>query len=369
MKQFFLLSLLTIPVFGINVSTFAGFFKKQEIPEDQKLPIVFHPKYDIGLLGLENLHPFDSKKYGKVAQYLIAAVPGISSQHFHKPQHEVTQVDLLKVHTHKYLQDLYSSKLVASITEVLPLAVIPNFLLQWKLLTPMRLATQGTIDAAFLALKKGVGINLGGGYHHAKCDCGGGFCVYADVPLAINKLREKNPDLKVLLVDLDAHQGNGNESCLKHDKKTYIVDCYNEHNYPGDIFEAGRIDKRLTSQVIYCDAHKNRGRGPGHSCADCNQHYLVVVDAAVKEAIAQFKPDILFYNAGTDCFEEDPIGAMALTKQGIIDRDEIVFAHAKNNNVPICMTLSGGYSKKSADIIGSSLVNLYHKKLLQRDNA
>lgn len=176
----------------------------------------------------------------------------------------------------------------------MPLAWVPNFLLQWKLLSPMRYATQGTVDAAQLALKNGVGINLGGGYHHAKNDEGGGFCVYADIPLALKELRKENPNLKVLYIDLDAHQGNGVESCLFNDQNTYVVDCYNENNYPHDLEAAQKINKKIISNAIYCEIHKNRQRGPGHVCVNCNNQYLTAIKHAISESLEEFKPDFIF---------------------------------------------------------------------------
>lgn len=337
---------------------------KKTIIDDEKLPIVFHPNYDIGLLGIEKLHPFDSKKYGKVAAYIKKHLH-VANEHFYRPQQEVSREDLEKVHDSKYLDQLKNSATVERITEVPGLRLIPNFLLQSNMLSPMRYATQGTIDAAFLALKRGIAINLSGGYHHAKQEEGGGFCVYADIPLAIKKLREQQPNLKVLYVDLDAHQGNGVESCLKYDKDTYIVDFFNKQNYPQDWGAMARINKAVCD--LYCDEHKNRGGNrKGFACANCNAQYLKMLHQALDASFKEFKPDIIFYNAGTDCFEEDFIGTMALTKDGIVERDEIVFTKAKELDIPLCMTLSGGYSKKSADIIGSSIVNLNNKGLLKR---
>lgn len=334
------------------------------IPDDQKLPIVFSPYYDIGFFGIEKLHPFDSKKYGKVAAHLKQELH-LTEEHFYVPDHEVSEDDLKQVHDVRYLASLTYSANVERIAELPGLRFVPNFLLQWKLLSPMRYATQGTIDAAFLALKRGIGINLGGGYHHAKSSHGGGFCFYADIPLAIKKLRELKPDLQVLYLDLDAHQGNGVASYFVDDPNTYIVDCFNEHNYPRDRLAKERVNKVIGAASIYCAEHKNHRRGPGFECTDCKEHYLHAVRKGLDDACDEFKSDIIFYNAGTDCFQEDQIGAMALSEQGIIDRDEMVFQKADALQIPLCMTLSGGYSPKSAAIISASLLNLYAKQLLK----
>lgn len=364
------------------------FYKPHKVSDDQKLPIIYHSGYNIGFFGIENLHPFDAKKYGRVANYLKQKM-NVTNQHFFKPDHEVAESDLKKMHAPEYLNSLKSSAAVAGIAEV-PVGILPNFLLQYALLKPMRYATQGTIDAAKLALKRGIGINLGGGFHHARSNSGGGFCVYADIPLAMKILRETQPDLKIMYIDLDAHHGDGVASIVSNnnDQNTYIIDAYNEYNYP--TFRSGNkisdseqsVNKRLTSEHIYCTncwqkAQEKTGRHRAfihahNPCKDCNDTYLTNLRKAIPEALKEFeqvhhqKPDIIFYNAGTDCFEEDQLGCMKLSKQDIIDRDEFIFDQAKQHNIPLCMTLSGGYTRKSAEIIGSSLENLYQKQLLQR---
>jgi histone deacetylase 11 len=375
-KVFFLFGMLLVVQ---SIAAGSKKLKDSKLPVREKLPIVFHPKYDISFFGIEKLHSFDSKKYGKVMDYLLKNIPNISIKNFQQPRQAISKQDLLKVHTPKYLKSLKSSKVVAKIAEVPVLRILPNFLVKSRLLSPMRYATQGTVDAAQLALKTGVAINLGGGYHHAQSESGGGFCVYADIPLAMLKLREQNPHLKIMYIDLDAHQGNGVESFFvdQNDRNTFIVDCYDQNNYPNErvirnnkpyyipAYGYTVINKKILHENINCDEHKATFCRKGHSCQACNDAYLKALKATLKEVLAEFQPDFIFYNAGTDCFEEDRIGGMALTKQGIIDRDQIMFEFAKELNAPICMTLSGGYSKKSADIIGSSIVNLYNKKLLK----
>ena len=137
--------------------------ESKRINPAKQLPIFFHPNYDIGFFGIEKVHPFDSKKYGKVFHHIINSILGLGKANFIQPQHEISTEDLLKVHTPDYLSSLKSSFNVACITEVLPLIILPNFLVQKKLLSPMRLATQGTVDAAQLALKNNIAtINFSG---------------------------------------------------------------------------------------------------------------------------------------------------------------------------------------------------------------
>ena len=300
--------------------------KKQFIPEKkhnaQKLPLVYHNDYNIGFFGLENLHPFDSKKYGKIYKYLIDKV-GIDKNQFHKPE-EVTDEQLKKVHSQAYLKTLHdsASKTFAQISEVPLLRFLPNFITRKKALRPMRLATGGTLKATELAFKHGWAINLSGGYHHAKRDKGGGFSAYADIPLAAYNVFEKDPNAKIMIVDLDAHQGNGHEAILGPDKRVTIFDVYNGTIYPQD-----HQVKRYIRFDYPVEPHIQ------------DNAYLKIISEKLPEAIDVVKPDLIIYIAGTDIFEKDPLGQMGISKDGIKKRDEFVFNQALSKKIPIVMVL------------------------------
>lgn len=311
----------------------------------QKVPIVFHDKYDISFAGLENLHPFDTKKYGKIAKYLQKTF-NITPQSYHMPD-KISEDELRLVHTFSYLDSLKSSKTIATIAEMVPFYLIPNFILRKAVLNPMRYATAGTILAAQLAMDNGWAINLSGGYHHAKADSGSGFCFYGDIPLAIKKLRDKNSALKVLVIDLDAHQGNGLEAMLGTDPLTFIFDMYGGNNYPRDTEVFKYIDFNYPQADWVAD-----------------KEYLLCLKNNLPQAIANVKPDLIIYNAGTDVFEKDPLGKMKITKAGIIERDSFVFDQAFKTRTPIMMVLSGGYSEESAGIIGESIEAIIKKHSL-----
>jgi histone deacetylase 11 len=171
------------------------------------IPLVYHPRYNVTAFGLKRLHPFDGRKYRRIHDALIAR--GLHRRRdFHRPR-PVGRRDLLKVHTSEYLGSLRSPDALARILEVAIVGRLPGWVIDWRILRPMRYATGGTVLACRLALEHGVAINLGGGHHHAASGWGGGFCVYADVPLAVKILHEEGKVGRVLVVDLDAHQGNG----------------------------------------------------------------------------------------------------------------------------------------------------------------
>lgn len=312
-----------------------------------KLPIIFHHKYDIGLFGLENRHPFDSKKYGKVFQFLQDKGIIVGDNYF-RPEEKASNEILLQIHTADYLKSLRKSAVVAQIAEMGILRLVPNFLLQTNFLNPMRWATAGSLMAVDLAMEHGWAINLSGGYHHAKSDRSSGFCFFADINLAAKKALERYPEVKkVLVIDLDAHQGNGFEDIFKNDPQVDVFDMYNGQIYPMDLKAAQYIRWKFPLK---------------NGTADID--YISILQNNLPKAIAESQPDLIIYNAGTDPYEKDPLGSLHISAAGLVLRDEFVFREAQKGRIPIMMVLSGGYHRDSADIIGSSILNLWKKGLL-----
>jgi len=310
-----------------------------------KLPIIYRDEYNISFMGFQKLHPFDTEKYGRIYRYLIDHA-GLSRNSFTKPD-IVSEEDLLKVHPQTYFDSLEKSKNVARIAEVKILAFGPNFLLQKYFLTPLKYSTGGTILGAELSLSEGWAINLSGGFHHAKRHDGDGFSFYADIPLAIFKLWEKNSALKVLVIDLDAHQGNGIADYFKDDKRVSIMDVYNEEIWPEDEEAKKYIDFNIPVRSSTGD-----------------DDYLNILNEHVPIAIKKTDPDLIIYNAGTDILAGDTLGLLNLSDEGIIKRDEIIFTQALKTNVSILHVLSGGYTKRSGLVIGKSIKNLLKKILV-----
>ncbi|MEW6040599.1 MAG: histone deacetylase [Elusimicrobiota bacterium] len=311
-----------------------------------RLPIIFSKNYDVTLFGIEKLHPFDTEKFSKTHKYLMKKLK-LRKDQFYSPE-MISEEDLLLVHTTGYLASLNTSHNIAKIIELGILALFPNYILNERLLKPMKYATGGTVLAGELALKYGWAINLSGGYHHAKADSGGGFCFYADVPVAVYKLWKDNPKLKVLIIDLDAHQGNGNESIFRDDPRVDIFDVYNESIYPFD----EEVKKYIKYHFpIKTDAEWFRNN-------QCDEKYLALLQKNIPVAIEKSKPGLIVYNAGTDIYQKDPLGSMGISEEGIIKRDEIVFKNALKNKIPVLMILSGGYTAESAGIIAGSIDNI-----------
>lgn len=306
----------------------------------ESIHIIYDKGYNISFFGAENLHPFDAKKYGRVYEFLNKQTFADSSIQFHTPP-MVTDDQLRLVHTQEYLDSLNTSAVLAHITEMPILRSVPNFLLRWRLLKPMKLATGGTIMGAQLALRQhACVVNLSGGYHHAKANSGEGFCVYSDIAIAVHALwqQPQYKKLKVMYIDLDAHQGNGFELIFKNDPRIVTFDVYNKDVYPND---------RAAQQYIQYHYPVRRG------IEDAD--YLAIVKNNLPKAINEFKPDLIIYNAGTDPLAGDPVGCMNVSAQGIIERDNFVFEQARRANTPMLMLLSGGYTQQSAQVIGNSL--------------
>jgi histone deacetylase 11 len=149
-----------------------------------------------------------------------------------------------------------------------------------------------------------------------------------------------------MIIDLDAHQGNGFESILKDDKRISIFDMYNFENYPMD-FEAGKYIRFR----IACPW--------GTDTADYLSLLKLKLEADLKELSKHNeKPDLIIYNAGSDVYENDRLGGLKVSKEGIKERDELVFAKAQELHVPILMVLSGGYSPESAEMVADSIANV-----------
>jgi histone deacetylase 11 len=289
------------------------------------VPLVYHPAYNITAFGLERLHPFDSRKYRRIHDALIAR--GLRRGRDFVCPRPARKLDLLKVHTPEYLQTLRSPQVLASILEVPVVSRLPRWVIDWRILRPMRYATGGTILACRLALEHGIAINLGGGYHHAAASWGSGFCVYADAPLAAKILHDEGRVSRVLVVDLDAHQGNGTAAVIHDWPWASILDLYEE-----DLFPAQKQSEGYPLPVP-----------AGLTGSEC----LSILREHLPEAIKAAQPDLVIYNAGSDPFVDDPLARFRLTREAIAERDLLVVSTVREHGVPVAMVLSGGYSSES----------------------
>lgn len=289
------------------------------------IPLVYHPRYNITAFGLERRHPFDSRKYQRMHDALIArGLRGPSD--FRRPK-RATERELLTVHSPGYLQSPRSAETLAGILEIPILKRQPSWFIDWRALSPMRLAAGGTVLACRLAMERGIAINLGGGFHHAAANWGGGFCVYADTPLALKTLYDEGKIERALVVDLDAHQGNGTAAAIRDWPWAKIVDLYE-----GDLFPWPKEPEDYPFPA-------REGMAGGE--------YLDIVREFLPVVLDEVRPDLLIYNAGSDVFEGDPLARLRLSARDIAERDLLVVSEARERGVPVTMVLSGGYSSES----------------------
>jgi histone deacetylase 11 len=289
------------------------------------IPIIYHPRYNITAFGLQRLHPFDGRKYRRIHDALIA--DGFRTPaDFVRPE-PVRREDLERVHSPEYLGTLRDARVLAGILEVPILARLPAVFTDWRVLASMRHATGGTILACRMAIERGLAINLAGGYHHAAATWAAGFCIYADIPIAAAVLHEEGLIRRVLVVDLDAHQGDGTAATIHGWPWASIFDVYQRDLFPGS--------KQPEDFPVPIPAGLE------------GDEYLAIVESALPRALDEASPDLLIYNAGSDPFAEDPLTRLRLSREDLARRDLLVAAMARDRGIPLAMVLSGGYARDS----------------------
>lgn len=321
--------------------------KTYKVPGAGMIPLIYSARYNISAFGLEYLHPFDSHKFARIHQHLIDA--GLrKTEDFISPV-SLSRAELLTVHTPGYLDSLNNSFRLAQIFELPPAALVPAPLLDWRVLLPMRLAAGGTLLACRLALERGMAINIGGGYHHADRDQGGGFCVYSDIPIALSILHSEGKIRRALIVDTDAHQGNGFANVIRDTGWAYGLDLFDEAIYP---FPKVKEDMAVSL-----------ASGTG-ACG-----YFKALEAAVPEAVEKFKPDLIVHNAGSDVLSTDPLATLSLHSADLRRRDLYVCDQAKSRGIPLAMVLAGGYGRESAMAHASSIMAILGKYDLHKTSS
>jgi histone deacetylase 11 len=324
------------------------------------LPIVYSPSYDIDLFGIEKVHPFDTKKWSKIAASLSEFLLNNGGSRYEikylQPKRCITRRELTIVHSDSFVNRMHHNKrTIASAAESFFLLLIPMAVIRARLVKPIKWQVSGSILASKVAMDQGWAINLGGGFHHCSHNSAGGFCLFADITLVIKFLwRHVSRELRFMIIDLDAHQGNGHERDVlsmakEQQKQIYIMDVFNPLIFPHDVDARPAINRLIEVPT--------RTRG---------EKYLQLVEHHVTEAFSDFPdPDLVIYNAGTDILKGDPLGRLAVEFDDVVRRDEIIFSQTIGvHKRKILMLTSGGYSSKSATVVSASIQNLFNKKLI-----
>ena len=281
--------------------------------------VVYSPSYHLDF----GAHVFPTDKYRRVAARVAAA--GLVPDGFVAPT-PASWDALARVHTAAYLEAAAHGTLSPEAIARLEIPCTP------AIVEGFRLMTGGTIAATRLALdgRDRVAVHIGGGFHHAVAGHGEGFCLFNDVAVGVRDAFTARLAHRAAVVDLDVHQGNGTAAIFAGDPRVFTLSIHEDGNYP------------YVKPPSSLDIGLPRGTG--------DDVYLTRLDAALARTLEHL-PDVLFYLAGADPYQDDQLGGLALTAAGLRRRDRAVFAAARSVGVPIVVLLAGGYARQVDDTV------------------
>ncbi len=277
--------------------------------------VVYSDRYHIDI----GTHVFPTIKYQLVHRALTAS----GRYQFVEPP-PASWDDLALVHTQEYLEKTR--------TGAFTLPELAQLEIPWapEVVEGFRLMTGGTLLAAREALDTGAGAHIGGGFHHAFANHGEGFCLFNDVAVAIRVLQREGGITRAAVIDCDVHHGNGTSMIFDGDPSVFTFSIHQQHNYPA-------FKPRSTLDV-----------GVEDRIGD--EAYLVKLADAVPRVLA-FAPDLVFYLAGADPYEDDQLGGLALSMDGLRARDRLVLDACRRAGIPFVLTLAGGYARRVQDTV------------------
>jgi acetoin utilization deacetylase AcuC-like enzyme len=296
-------------------------------------------------------HVFPAEKYRRIRDQLLAEDIAEASD-FSEPA-PATDQDILLVHNPEYVRKLKTGTL--SLREEMELEVP----FSPQLVQAFWLAAGGSILAARQALADRVAVNIGGGFHHAFPDHGEGFCMINDVAVAIRRMQRDGNIRTAMTVDCDVHHGNGTAAIFAGTRTAgdplpsasastlnHVQPAKMRGAHAGDVF------------TISLHQHNNYPLWKPPSSIDVDlpdgtgdSDYLAWLDNALSSGLRQFEPDLLCYIAGADPYREDQLGGLSLTIEGLQKRDELVFRVARSRDIPVIVTLAGGYARNVEDTV------------------
>jgi acetoin utilization deacetylase AcuC-like enzyme len=306
------------------------FFPEKGQVVHENLAFVYSSEYNFRLEG----HVFPAVKFEQMHE-LILMDEEFSKAEFFEPK-EASIEDLSLVHTKEYLDDLLNCRW----TELTNSSELP---LNPQLVGAFRMGVGGTIRATELTSDFPFVFNIGGGFHHSFPNHAEGFCYLNDVAVAAQKHLSQNPNSKILIIDLDVHQGNGNSYIFKNNNNVYTFSMHQDNLYPKK--ELSDLDVGLPD---YCN----------------DTEYLSVLRAALKKISTEFQPDLIYYLAGADPFEDDRLGSLRLTMEGMKERDTIIKEFAIQTNSKVVILTAGGYARNTIDTVRIHLqtARVFHRK-------
>ena len=272
---------------------------------------------DIYAHSLPANHRFPMEKYVLLPEQLIYEGT-ISETNLFVPK-SLSEVQVLRTHDSDYWLKLKNQRLSRQEERK------TGFPLSEELVERERIIMQGTVDAAKYALMHGIGMNIAGGTHHAFTNRGEGFCLLNDIAIAAHELLERQLASKILVIDLDVHQGNGTAEIFSQESQVFTFSMHGEKNYPLQK-EQSDLDVELAD-----DSDDNT--------------YLALLDLHLKALFQDFGPDFVFFQSGVDVLATDKLGRLGMTIDGCKRRDEMVLSICHQHKVPIAVCMGGGYSE------------------------
>ena len=284
------------------------------------LKIAFNNNY---ILPLPENHRFPMIKY-ELIPLQLKHEGLVEEDNFFSPGKIETKW-LNKCHTTQYINKLNSLSLTKS--EIRK----TGFPLSKQLIEREYIITEGTRKCVDYAILNGASANIAGGTHHSFQDRGEGFCLFNDVAVGAYYALTEYELKKILVIDLDVHQGNGTASIMKNESRVFTFSMHGAKNYPFKK-EISDIDVELEDGIE-------------------DDQYLYLLEKNLKQINQLFEPQIIFYISGVDILSTDKLGRLKITREGCRKRDDLVFDYAFKNNLPIITSMGGGYSTKTYDIV------------------
>ena len=281
------------------------------------LPVVNHKDY---LAKIGDDHKFPIHKFGELANYL--ADKKIVKK-FHIP-YPCSVETLKRAHSESYIRKVKNKTLDKEIIKKIGFPMVDS-VVQRSLI-----ATGGTVLASKLAIQNGVACNTAGGSHHANFNSGAGYCVFNDVAVAAQYLIDRGLAGRILIVDLDVHQGNGNADIFKDNRNVFTFSMHSKTNYPAKKSKSD-LDVELEDNLE-------------------DTEYIKILNFYLKQ-LDQENFDYVFYIAGVDIHFNDRLGKLKISDEGIRNRDEIVTQKFFSKGIPLCGVLGGGYNKDFAKLV------------------
>ncbi|MBK9732104.1 MAG: histone deacetylase [Chitinophagaceae bacterium] len=282
--------------------------------------IAFAPEY---VLPLPANHRFPISKYELIPLQLLHE--GIvTEENFFQPESIDIEVVAL-THTQEYIHRLQNLQMTDSEMRKIGFPQTP------ELMTREFIIAGGTLECCEFAKQHGVSLNIAGGTHHAYPDHGEGFCLLNDCAIAANYLLHTSKAARLLIIDLDVHQGQGTAKIFEHEKRVFTFSMHGKNNYPVHK-EKSTLDVELPDGIRDND-------------------YLSLLQQHLPQVIDQFRPDFSFYISGVDIIATDRFGKLNVSMEGCKRRDAFVFETLKKQNIPVVVTMGGGYSPEIKDIL------------------